>query len=259
MNYNKTTLFPYLIFNKPFPYSDKITLNPVTMNDIVLFETFSPSILVPKNSLFHDKKIIRMTYLDFLTYSAGNLALEEEYAIPGLSQFYVYAIHLLKLCCPDANIQLIPHSIQFSINGETITSQIFDDLRRIIILQNDIDFDPDEFINTDTKQRLLKAQKALSNDTPKATIEDYIDSLIIAMQSSEEQVMQMTIRKFWRYIKRYQLHEGYTLAKTGECSGMVTYKEPIRHWMISLDEEDKYKNLKTDENSLKGKIQSANN
>lgn len=259
MNFNKTTLFPYLIYNRPFPYSNSITLHPVTMNDVVPFETFSPSILVPKNSLFHDKKIIRMSYLDFLTYSAGNLALEEEYKMPGLSEYYLYAIRLLQLCCPEAKIQLIPHSLQFSVNGETITPEIFEDIRRIIIIQNDIDFDPDEFINNDTKQRLLHAQKALSKDTPGATIEDYIDSLVIAMNCTEEHIMQMTVRKFWRYIRRYQLHEGYTLAKTGECSGMVTYKEPIRHWMVSLDHEDKFKDFKTDENSLRGTIHSANN
>lgn len=66
--------------------------------------------------------------------------------------------------------------------------------------------------------------------------------------------MDMTIRKFWRYIRRYQLHEGYTIAKTGEFSGMVSFKEPIKHWMISLEDDDKYKHLKTDENELRGKV-----
>ena len=74
------------------------------------------------------------------------------------------------------------------------------------------------------------------------------------MNISEERVMHMTIRKFWRYIKRYQLHEGYTIAKTGECSGMVSFKEPIKHWMASLEVDDKYKNIKMDENELKSKV-----
>ena len=74
------------------------------------------------------------------------------------------------------------------------------------------------------------------------------------MNITEDKIMEMTIRKFWRYIKRYQLHENYTIAKTGECSGMVKYKEPIKHWIISLEENDKYEHLKTDEAELKGKI-----
>lgn len=74
------------------------------------------------------------------------------------------------------------------------------------------------------------------------------------MNTTEEHIMNMSIRKFWRYIKRYQLHENYTILKSGECCGMVTFKEPIKYWMVSLEEDDKYKHLKTDENELRGKI-----
>ncbi|MDE6491552.1 MAG: hypothetical protein K2L37_00165, partial [Lactobacillus sp.] len=114
------------------------------------------------------------------------------------------------------------------------------------------------FLSYTTEQKLQQAQKNMSQNETKANIEDYVDSLVIAMNTTEEQIMKMSIRKFWRYIKRYQLHEGYTIAKTGECSGFVSFKEPIKHWMVSLEEDDKYKDLKADENSLKRKIESAN-
>ena len=35
---------------------------------------------------------------------------------------------------------------------------------------------------------------------------------------------------------------------------MVSFKEPIKYWMASLDEDDKYKDMKVDEETLKGKI-----
>lgn len=251
---DKQVLLPSLIYNKPIKYDEHITLYPVTMNDIISFQLLSQSITVRKNSTFNDKKIIKMTYLDFLIYSAGNEELEQQYKIKDLSYFYFYAIQLLQLCCKEADIKINQQTAQIVINDETITSQIFDDLRRIIIIQNDIDFDIDEFLNYDTEQSLLKAQKTLSKNEYKANIEDYIDSLVIAMNTTEDVIMNMTIRKFWRYIKRYQLHESYTIAKTGECSGMVTFKEPIKHWMVSLEVDDKYKELKTDENELRGKI-----
>ena len=256
MKINKDYLLPYLIYNKPYQYNEYITLYPVTMNDVILFQTLSSSIIVRKNSIFHSKKIIKMNYLEFLYYSFGNTDLENEYNIRSLSQYLFLAVQLLQLCCKGQEVKVFNNGI--TINNQTITSQMFDDLRRIIIIQNDIDFDIDEFLNYDTEQRLLKAQKDLNKSDDKANIEDYIDSLVIAMNTTEERVMNMTIRKFWRYIKRYQLHEGYTIAKTGECSGMVSFKEPIKHWMISLEEDDKYKDLKTDENSLKGKIANAN-
>lgn len=250
----KETLFPLLIYNKPVKYTENIILYPVTMNDIVAFQALSQSITVRKNSTFHEKKIIKMTYLDFLLFAFGNEELEIQYEIIGLSQYFIYAIQLLQLCCKDSEIKLNQQTGQIVINGEVITPQVFDDLRRIIIIQNDIDFDIDEFLNYDTEQRLLKAQKDLDKDKDKANIEDYIDSLVIAMHTTEDRIMEMTIRKFWRYVKRYNLHENYTIMRTGECSGMVSFKEPIKHWMVSLEEDDKYKHLKADENELRSKI-----
>ena len=256
MKISKDTLLSYLIYNDPFQYNEHITLYPITMKDVILFQSLTCSITVRKNSIFHSKKIIKMDYLNFLFFFFLNTELEKEYDIAGLSQYLILTMQLLQLCCQNQEVRLTQEGL--SINNEIITPEVFDDLRRIIIIQNDIDFDIDEFLNYDTEQRLLKAQKDLNKDEVKATIEDYIDSLIIAMSTTEEYIKNMTIRKFWRYIKRYQLHEGYTIAKTGECSGMVTFKEPIKHWMISLEEDDKFKDLKTDENSLKGKIANAN-
>ena len=137
---------------------------------------------------------------------------------------------------------------------------MFDDLRRIIIIQNDIDFDIDEFLNYDTEQRLLKAQKDSSKNTKDNTpnIEDYIDSLAIVMKMTEKEILNMTIRKFWRYIKRYQLYESYNILKTGECSGMVSFKEPIEYWMSGIESGDKYSSYKSEEQIIKNKINEAN-
>lgn len=224
------------------------------MKDVVLFQQLTKSITVRKNSIFREKKIIKMTYFDFLLYSFENKELEEEYGIIGLSEFYIFVLKLLKLCCKDSEISINEQNGQIIINKEIVTPTMFDDLRRIIIIQNDIDFDIDEFINYDTEKRLNEAQKHFDKNADKSNIEDYIDSLVVAMNTTEECVKNMSIRKFWRYIKRYNLHENYKIAKTGESSGMVTYKEPIRHWMNSLEKEDKYKHLKADESELRGKV-----
>lgn len=251
---NKDLLMPELIYNKPIRYSNSIVVYPVTMEHILTFNALKQSIIVRKNSTFRDKKIIKMTYLDFLFYCVGNTQLEEEYQIRNLSQYFSYALSLLRLVCKDSKIVINNITGEIFINEELITSQIFDDLRRIIIIQNDIDFDIDEFLNYDTEQRLLKAQKDTYKNKNDADVEDYIDSLVIAMNTTEERIMNMTIRKFWRYIKRYQLHENYTIAKTGESTGFVKYKEPIKHWMISLDEDDKYSHLKANEDEIRSKI-----
>lgn len=249
---------PFLLYNDEFKYNDSIILHPVTMSNVLIFNMLSQSITVRKDSLFHEKNIIKMPYLNFLLYCLSNPKLEEQYKIDGLSNYYFYAIQLLQLCCKDSEISINKQTGEIYINGFLVTPEIFDDLRRIIIIQNDIDFDIDEFINYDTEQSLLKAQKHIHKDNDKSNIEDYIDSLVIAMHVTEDFIKNMTIRKFWRYIKRCQLHENYTIAKTGECSGMVTYKEPIKYWMGTIEIDDKFKNVKADEQSLKEKINGSN-
>lgn len=256
MNINKNSIYPFLLYSRPINY-ESIVLYPVKMKDILEFQLYSDAITVRKNSIFPDKKIIKMSYLDFLLYAFVNSKLGDEYNIPNLKSYYVYALQLLKLVCCNQEVKVLDTGIIY-INDVEITSEIFDDLRRIIILQNDIDFDIDEFINKDTEEALKKASEKENKIKDKVTIEDYIDSLSVALHLSEDEIMNMSIRKFWRFIKRFNLHESYTILKTGEASGMVTYKEPIKHWMISIDEDDRYSSLKTDEKSLKDKISGSN-
>lgn len=246
---NKDELMPFLIYSKPYQYGN-IKLYPVKMEHVIEFSMYKESIIVRKDSTFCDKKIIKMTYLDFLKHTAINPEIAIKYQMPLLSYYFQFAIYLLQMVCKDQEIIIVGTDLY--INNTKITPEIFDDLRRIIIIQNDIDFDIDEFIHYETEQALRKAQNRINKDD--ANIEDYIDSLCVALKYSEEEVMNLSIRKFWRLIKRYNLHENYTICKTGELGGMVKYKEPIKYWITSIDEEDKFSYVKTDEEALKGKV-----
>ena len=141
------------------------------------------------------------------------------------------------------------------INGELLTNEIFEDLRRIIIIQNDIDFNPDEFINIDTLRSLEKA-KAFENskNDENQSIEDAVDSLVIALHLSEEYISNMSIRKFWRYIKRVNKFNDYQIYQAAATSGMVTFKNPIKHWMSSIEIENKYANVTSSEEEIRSKL-----
>ncbi len=96
MKINKEYLLQFLIYNKPITYNN-IILYPVTMNDVIMFQTFSNSITVRKNSIFRNKQIIKMSYLDFLFYSFGNTDLENEYKISDLSQYLFFCVTTFKV------------------------------------------------------------------------------------------------------------------------------------------------------------------
>lgn len=248
MEINKDSLHSFLLFNDPIKYTEKIILYPVKVKDIVKFHTYLQSIIVRKNSIFPEKQIIRMSYLDFLHYCHLNKDLSEKYKIDNLPLLFYYAKELLMLVCQTDDVLVNNETGQFCINGHIVDSEAFDDLRRIIIIQNDVDFDVDEFLNYDAEQALLKAKNLLDKD--KSTLEDQIDSYAIATKSSDSEIKELTIRKFGRYITRLNMYDDYKICMTASMSGMVTFKNPIRHWTVSINKEDKFKDMKTSENEF---------
>lgn len=255
VTYNKDTLASYLMYSKPIPFNENITLYPITMDHILEFQKYSRALTFRKDSRFGVKQIIKMTYLEFLFYVAMNPEVNTLFEdTPDLSYYFAYALGMLELVCVDQEISFNNKTGGIRINGYEINADEFDDIRRIVILQNGINFDIDEFLNYETEKSLEKAQKKISKNSDIVTTEDYIDALIVALHMSEDDIKQMSIRKFWRIVKRQSLHETYTILKTGECSGMVKFKEPIKHWIRSMDEEDKYAHLKADEGELRNKI-----
>lgn len=257
MEINKDMLFPYLIYNKEVKYNDSITLYPIKMKNIIEFQQYQIALTLRKDAIFQDKQIIKMGYLEFIKYACRNDELAQKYNMPLLPFYYDFIIGVLQLTCgEDVEIKYNASTLDFSINDFLVTDEVFDDLRKIIIIQNDIDFDIDEFMNIDTVKALEKAREfEAKKNKEKADIEDYIDSIIIGLKVTEEYVSNLTIRKFWRYIKRINKHEEYEACRSGQMSGMVTFKEPIQHWMTSIEVTDKYENLKTDEEELRSKIE----
>lgn len=256
MEITKQILTPYLIFNEPYKYNEFVSLHPIRMKDILSFQRCQCAFTLRKDSIFQEKKLIKMSYLDFIKYACANKELAIQYQNYDIMYYYYYVLDMLYLACgEDANIVYDKDTLDIYINNFEITDLVFEDIRRIIILQNDIDFDPDEFMNIDALNALEKAKAfEAKKKKEKSDLEDYIDSLVIELNVTEEYISNMTIRKFWRYVKRINKHEEYQACLNGQMSGMVTFKEPIKHWMSALEVDDKYENLKADETEIRSKM-----
>lgn len=252
----KENFTSHLLFDLPIQYDDCITIYPVKMNNIFKFRLLQMAITVRKDSIFQRKDVIKMGYFDFIKESALHPENYQSIELPLLKSYYSIIVESLTyLCQADTTIEYHPQTLDLYINKEYITNEIFDDIRRIIIMQNDIDFNIDEFMNIDTVHALEKARDFESKKNKEtADIEDYIDSLVIDMKVTNEYVMHLSIRKFWRYIKRINKHEQYNACLNGQMSGMATFKEPLKHWMTSIEVDDKYSDVKTDESELREKI-----
>ena len=253
---DKNLLQKNLIFDLPVQYDDHITLYPIRMTNILEFQIFQLAITARKDSIFPRKDVIKMGYWDFIKEAALNPENFASKDLPLVSIYHSYILTMLPIICgDDSDIQYNQSTLDVYINNELLTNEIFDDLRRIIIIQNDIDFDIEEFMNIDTLRALEKARDFEAKKNKEVfNIEDYIDSLVVSLKSTNDYVMNLTVRKFWRYIKRINKYDQYEACLNGQMSGMVTFKEPIEHWMTSIEIKDKYENLKTDENELREKI-----
>lgn len=252
MQITSDTIYKHLLFSSPVNYTDDLILYPIKMDEVLDFNTYHPSLIVRKNSMFPVKAIIKMSYLEFLFFCHQNFEFAKDYKedLPMLPYYFAFAFQILKMVFKDQEVLADIGRGGFRINGHDITDEMFDDFRRIIILQNGIDFDIDEFIHYDTEKELEKAQQYL-NKGESSGLEDYIDSVCLAMGITEEDIRNMTIRKFWRYVKRISKRDIFQIMKSAESSGFVKLKEPVSYWMTELDKGDKYRDVKTSSETVK--------
>jgi len=274
---NQSALEQSLYFSLPYDYNGLFKIYPIKMSQILEYKTYVQSILVRKDSIFPIPQIIQSDYFDFLKFIDGNIELEIQYQLPNLHLFYQFFVLLLTLVCQDEN-QIVQYNdvtkdiaimvkipsnpnengtekLESKINPITLTGEMVDDVRRIIIAQNDEDFDIDEFMTRETEDRLNKAQRDLNKNENPPTIEDRIDSLTVGLHMSDKEISNLTIRKFNRLLKRVITYEEYKTSTLALKTGMVKFKEPIKHWTSPIEVEDRYKNVKGDETELGNKIQ----
>lgn len=273
---NVETLAPLLIYSKPIRYKNWI-FKPIIMKDYIEFMQWQQALTIRKNSTFREKELIKMSYRKLLRFCFMNESVAMRYNMPFLmlAQSYWFAI-IQHTCCgvvvknhKTNNTSKAPQDVLqaetikydvdvgfdndgfVTINGHTLTDKECNDIRRLIICQNGVDFDVDEFINYETEQALNAAmEKNRKNKGDLPGVEDYIDSFIVSQKISEEEVMQMPARKFWRYITRLNRYDDYKIRRMGESSGLVKYKEPLVHWMAPIDGEDEYESVKTSKSEL---------
>ena len=129
----------YFTFDKPIPFKS-FYIYPVMLEEYYDF-MYSHDILDIDKDSIPDKKIIKMTYLEFLI----NILQESEAVQIKLS-------NILNICL-KIDLDTVEVKIKedkMFINGEEIDSKDFDILRKIILYQNIPSYD-DKYIDPDIK------------------------------------------------------------------------------------------------------------
>lgn len=144
------------------------------------------------------------------------------------------------------------------IKDEFYSSDDFDQIRKIILEQNDVE-QIDENIKKEVRDELDALQSKLSKLTSSVKMCDFEDQMIclsVSVGFTLDQIKDMTIRKFKKYIARIDNKLTYEIFKPPMLSGFITSKDknfPL-HWMADLSSDNKYSNIFVDEDEIKSKI-----
>ena len=201
---------------------------PITVRNINDFFISSSCLSINKNKIA-DIEIIRMSYLDFLY---GLMASEDE------AQGYAYCamfFNIFKLSCG-----LLPNDIDFNfdknkkvfltIKGEKYDKSDFDYIRKIILFQNQLDYD-DTYIDPELEKAINETEKILSKGIESPSLEKQITAIVASTGYKYEEIYDMPIRKFTILLRTVDSKLQYQIYKTASLHPYVEFKQEIEHWL----------------------------
>lgn len=218
----------YFWFDKPVKYLLKgdveVTITPVSVEDSEMFVSWIDIISIDKNAL-SNPLYISMSYLEFLV-SAFFSAQEEELRKLSITKF----VNILKLCLGfdgRIDIKLNERQKPTIVYGDiVITAKEFEDIRRIILYQNLLDFD-DSYVNPDVKQAVDEVNEMKNKGIESPTLERKMAIITAHTGLSKKVQMEMTFRSHNVLFREVYGEVEYTSARTGIMVGNMFAKKKI--------------------------------
>ncbi len=236
-----------LLWNDYQEYKN-IKIYPFLVGDYNLFEDLIPILLFDKNSLGY-AEIIKMSYLKFLIYIVPHMVDENgnRYTdVPNkLEKLLKYVLKEQEFRFSVSEKGKIFLCIKNSDDVILLNERDFDNIKKIILIQNAIPI-VDNKLHPDLRKELQENMEYLAKKQGyrEGDIEDQIIAYKCEMKfTSYEPIKKMTIYQFRKELARLNLIKDYLIYKTAECSGMVTFKEPIPHWLSHISDKPDYSRL----------------
>ncbi len=127
------------------------------------------------------------------------------------------------------------------IDGKTITSQMFNDLREIVMYQNFSDYQNDSWVDPDIKAdyEARLALEAKANAGATASLERKIVGLSVATNYKLSDIYDMTIRKFAMALGLVDDLINYKITRSAMMSGMVSFPKDFKleHWLYKTQKD----------------------
>ncbi len=138
-----------------------------------------------------------------------------------------------------------------------IGSEEFEEMRHLIMLQNDIksqhyDIKTEAFLYK-MKQKLRQSKKKDSG----VDFEDLVTIVSCALHKSQQEMANLTIRRFNRYLNIIMNKDDYYMYKQLELSGMIEMKTDLPHWISHYEPKGKFDDILVNGEGLISSLQNG--
>ena len=217
----------YFWFDEPVPYKVKqgeVLIKPIRVKDSEMFLSWVDLLTIDKNSL-PNPDYISMSYLEFIVKALMMNEHKEE------SQVVISKlVCLLKLCLGwdgEIGIQFNERNKPYLIHGDIeINGKQFEDIRRIILYQNILDYD-DSYINPDVKQAISDVEEMKHKNIETPTLERRMAIITAHSGVLKKDQMEMTYRSHSALFKEVYGEVDYLSVRTGVMVGNMFSKQKI--------------------------------
>lgn len=267
----------YINYDAPVPYKG-LMIYPISVKDYAAYSSYSSCLTLDKNSV-PDAKIISMSYLEYLLYMSEQrepyliwldvllsvcLRNEKEYfedISPLFGRGTLSKEDIFILNKTLSKYRTNEKGKAFLVIGEReFSATDFEEIKNIICEQNMIDI-PDENISKEVRDSLdqAKAYKEKLSGSKPGSFEDYLISLAISTNWSFEYIYNLSVRRFIKSLQRLDNLIHYKIYLGASMSGMVEFKDKsfIKHWLTSLDVDNKYSDVEVNLDAMQNKLDGA--
>lgn len=218
----------YFWFDLPVEYKLKnksvVKIYPISVKDSEMFLSWIDILTIDKNSL-PNPEYISMSYLEFIIKTL--LTSEDKDIAQSATSKLVF---ILKLCLKwedDVSIRVNDIGKPVLVHGDIeINGKSFEDIRRIILYQNILDFD-DSYINPDLKQAMAEVDEVKSKDLVFPTLERKFAIVSSHSGITKAQQLEMTYRSHSALFKEVCNEVEFISARTGVMVGNMFSKQKI--------------------------------
>lgn len=242
----------------PVPYKT-LTLFPVQVDLYYYFHLLVECLLLPHKTS-GDIKAISMSYLKYICYLATTKG--EVQHIMFLAELLLIVLRKDKKYkdkdgIEKATIDICVDMGYIIIEGEKITDKDFDQIRKIILEQNAIEF-PDESISPEIikTMREIEEYKLKQSKKKMCSFEDQINIVVAKSSYRRDEIMKMTIRSFSRLLERIDKVMDYEIKSVLAPHMDEKAQKAIVHYAEDTEKttKEKYESMLTDIDKLKENI-----